>query len=98
GGDTPSIIFNRNGIVFVNNNINIGTITGQCFVNGIIHYFINQVMETLNTDVANIHGWSFTNCFQSFQNLYTFGTITVTGGGYGIFSFYTHIWEILSGK
>ena len=39
-GDTPAIIFNSNGIIFINNYHDIFTMTCKSLINGVINYFI----------------------------------------------------------
>ena len=65
-GNTTAIILHGNRIVFVNGNLDIFAITCKRFVNGIVNYFIYQVMQTLYADITNIHCRTFTNGFQSF--------------------------------
>ena len=67
--NSTSIIFYGNGIVFINRNDNMGTITCQCFVDRVIHNFIYQMVKSSHRGTSNIHSRSLSYCFQTFQNL-----------------------------
>ena len=45
------------------------TISSQRLINRIIYYLIDQMMKSSYRCTSNIHTRSFTNSFQSFQNL-----------------------------
>src|SRR5215212_10015177 len=75
GWDSTAIIFNRNRIVFMYGNENILAMTGEGLVDGIVHHLIYEVMQSLHTNIANIHGRALTHGFKSFQNLNRIGTI-----------------------
>jgi hypothetical protein len=90
GGDTAAIILYGNGIVFINRNADVFAITGKGFVNGIINYFIHEMMQSFFADIANVHGGAFTNRFQSFQHLNTFRTVTIGYRDNFFFCFSTH--------
>jgi len=47
GRNTASIILYRNRVVRMNNNVNMGTIAGEVFINRIIHYLPYQVVQAL---------------------------------------------------
>ncbi len=64
--NTTSVIFNRNGIVLMNNNGNIFTIAGKSFIDWVINYLVNEMMQTFHSHIADVHGRSFTNRFQTF--------------------------------
>ena len=68
-GDTTTIIGNGNRVTGIDGHSNIFTVSGQSFVNGIIHNFIDQVVQTGRRSRSDIHTGSFSDCFQTFQNL-----------------------------
>ena len=64
--NTTAVILYSNGIVFVDEYFNVVAVTGQGFVNRVVYNFINQVVQALFTDVANVHRRTLAYCFQSF--------------------------------
>ena len=56
--------------------IDILAIAGQGFIDGVVHHFVYEVMQTLYTDIADIHGGALPDGFQTFQNLYTICAVT----------------------
>ena len=67
--NTTSIINNSDRIILLDRYIDLCTISSQCFVYGIIHNLIYEMMKTTDRSTAYIHTGSFSNCFQSLQNL-----------------------------
>ena len=67
--NSSSIIPYGNGIILMNSYGNGITKSGQSLVYGVIHDFINQMMQTANGGTSDIHSRSFSNRFQSLQNL-----------------------------
>ena len=67
--NTSSIINYGNRIIFFNCHINFCAITCQSLIDRVIHNLIYQMMKTTDRCTAYIHTRSFTNCFQSLQNL-----------------------------
>ena len=73
--DAAAVIFDGDGIVFVDGNQDVVAETGEGFVDGVVHDFIDEVMETTVADVADVHGRAFADGFESFEDLDTFGRI-----------------------
>ena len=63
--NSSSIISYGNGVILMNFNSNGITKSGQSLVYGVIHDFINQMMQTANGSTSDIHSRSFPNRFQS---------------------------------
>ena len=61
--DTTPVIRNGDRIVFIDGNHNVVTMASKRFINGVIYHFINEVMQSFYTDIPNVHGRSFSNCF-----------------------------------
>jgi hypothetical protein len=49
------------------------TVTGHSLVDGVVHYFIYQVVETLLADVSNVHRRAFTDCLKALKDLNAVG-------------------------
>ena len=68
--DTPPVVLHGDGVVFVYRDLYVGTVTGQCLVYRVVHYFVYQMVQTPHADVADVHGRTFAHCLQSFKHLY----------------------------
>ena len=67
--NSPTIIYNCNGVVWVDAYLDLCTISCQSFIYRIIYNFVYKMMQTPAGCTSNIHTRSFTNRFQPFQNL-----------------------------
>ena len=74
-GNTPAVIGYGYGVVFVDENVDAVTVAGQCFIDRVIDYFIYQMMQTFDADVADIHGRAFSYGFEAFEYLYAVGGV-----------------------
>ena len=79
-GNTTTVIHNRNGIIFIDGDINLRTKTGQCFIHGIVHYLIHQMMQSAGRNAADIHTRTLSYRFQTFQNLNLICSVFVCHG------------------
>ena len=59
--NASSVVFDRNAIIYMNRNINVFGVARQCFVNRVINDFVNTVVKTSNSGIANIHTGPLTN-------------------------------------
>src|SRR5690606_10585102 len=53
--NSPSVVSYRNGIAFMNGHINSVTVTSQSLVNGVVHYFVHQMMKTSRSHIPDVH-------------------------------------------
>ena len=79
GGDTAAIVAYRNGIILVNGHLHMGAVARQGLVDGVVHHFIHQMVQTPHVYVADIHGGTLAHGLQSLQYL------NVLGGIVGLF-------------
>ena len=73
GGDTPSVVTYRNGIVGIDEDINISAISCEGFVNGVVYHLVNEVMKSFEPCIADVHGRTFPDGLKSFQDLDAIG-------------------------
>ena len=66
---STAVILYDNGVVLTDGHVDMGTVTGQRFVDGVVHCLVNKVVQTLFADVADIHGRTLAYSFQAFENL-----------------------------
>src|SRR5690606_36610162 len=79
-----TVILYSDGIISMNGHEYIGTITSHRFVDRVIDYFINQVMQPFYTSISNIHGGPFPYSLYTFEDLYIIGRIIIV-------NFFAHI-------
>ena len=81
-GNTTAIIYNRNTIIRMDDYLNLSTVTGQGFVNTVVHNLVHQMVQTACRGTANIHSRPLTNSFQAFQHMNLFRIIAATNGSF----------------
>ncbi len=69
GRYATTIVNDGNGVIFVNEYINVGTISAHRFINGIIDHLIHQMMKTFFINISDIHRRTLTYGLQTLQNL-----------------------------
>jgi len=80
--DTASVIPNRNRTILVNGHDDGITVPGEGFVNRVIDDFIDQVMQSSDANIADVHGGAFANSFQSFEDLNIGSSVLLLGWGF----------------
>ena len=65
-GYAAAVVLNGYAVVFVNAYVDFGAETRQGFVDGVINHFIDQMVETAEIHVANIHGGTHPHCLETF--------------------------------
>ena len=68
-GDAPAVIDNGYGVVKMNINIDVRAITCHRFINGVIHYLIDEVMQASCVGRTDIHAGAAANCLQALKHL-----------------------------
>ncbi len=68
-GDTTAVISDGDGIAGVNGDGDILAIAGQSLIDGVIHDFIDQMVQARRGRGADIHTGPFPDGFQTLQNL-----------------------------
>ena len=74
-GNTAAIIDYGDGIVVVNGDVDFVAIAGQGFIHGIVHNFINQVVQSHFASGPDIHGRPQPDCFQALQHFDASGIV-----------------------
>ena len=68
-GDAAAVVLYGDGLVLVDCHLYMGAVASHCFVDGVIHGLVNEVVETLLADVTNVHRGAFAHGFQAFKHL-----------------------------
>ena len=82
--NTSSVIGDADCAVFQNLDDDVRAITGKSLVDGIVHDFRNQMVQTSRVRRTDVHTRAFSDRIESFQNLYVARIITV-------FDFFCHL-------
>ena len=67
--NATAVVDNRNGVVFVNRDIDFGAIAGKSLVDGVVHDLIHKVMQTTRTRRTDIHAGAHTNSLKALEDL-----------------------------
>ena len=68
-GDTTAVVGDGDGVAGIDGHGNMLTVSGQRFVNGVVHDLIDEVVQTGGGGRTDIHTGSFPHRFQTLQNL-----------------------------
>ena len=68
-GDTAAIVLDGYGVVFIDKNFDVCTIACQRFIDGVIHHFVDQMVQAFLAYVANIHRGALTHGFKTLKHL-----------------------------
>ena len=60
------VVNDGNGIIHVNENVDVVAKTDERFVDGVVNDFVNEMMQTAFTRVADIHRGPFANSLNAF--------------------------------
>ena len=88
--NTSSVINNGNGIIRINRNLNRITKARKRFIHRIIYNFINQMVQTSAGGSSDIHTGTFSDRFQSLQNLNLVGAVFMLNRRI-VHGFFTHL-------
>ena len=69
GGDTAAVVLDGDRVVLVDRHVDIGAIARQRLVDRVVHDLVNQVVETLFADIADVHGRTLAHRFEAFEDL-----------------------------
>ena len=69
--NTPTVVLNRNRVIFVDIDFDIRTISGQCLVYRVVHHLVDQVVQPFYADVPDVHGRALADRFEPFEYLDT---------------------------
>ena len=71
-GDTAAVVLDGDAVVFVDADVDFGAEAGKSLVDGVVHHFIDQMVEATEVHVADIHGGTHPHGLKAFQ----YGNIT----------------------
>jgi hypothetical protein len=76
GRNTPTIVEDADGIVGVNDYLDLVTVPRQRLVDGVVDYLEDHVVQTGTVaGIADVHAGTFTNRLQALENLDAVGVV-----------------------
>jgi hypothetical protein len=69
-GYPPAVVLDRDGVVDVNDQLDVGADARERLVHRVVHDLINEVMQAISPGVTHIHSGALSDCFQAFQDGY----------------------------
>ncbi len=67
-GNAASVVAHGDTVVHVQDHFHMGAVSGHGLVNGVIHHFIDKMMQPVRIGTAYIHGRALAHRRQTFQN------------------------------
>ena len=75
--DASTIIDNLDRIIWQNGDLNIITIASQGLVDTVIDNLADEMMQTLDAGIADVHGRTFAHCLKTLEDLNMTGIVVV---------------------
>jgi hypothetical protein len=70
--DAAAVISDGDAVIDMNDDVDLGTISPEGFINAVVDQFMNQMVKAFDPGVPNIHGRPFADGCQTLQDLYLF--------------------------
>ena len=68
-GDTAAVIDNGDGVALVDRHFNFRAVACKRFVNGVIHNFVDEVVQAAHRRRSDVHARALAHRLQSFEHL-----------------------------
>ena len=82
--DAAAVIRDLNDVVFQDLDLDVVAVAGQCFIDGVVHDLVDQMMQAALAGGTDIHARALAHRLQTLQNLDLAGIILMVGSGFGI--------------
>ena len=84
--NAATVINDSNRIANMDDDVNVFAVPGQCFVNGVIHDLVHEMVQPALAGIANVHRRTFAHRLDAFQFLDLVGGIFLSTS-YGFYVF-----------
>ena len=74
-GNATTVVAHLHAAIFTDPDLNVGTISGKCLVDGVVDNLVYQVMEAADARGANVHARALANRLKTLQNLNIFSIV-----------------------
>ncbi len=68
-GDSAAVVHHLDRIVLEDRNLDSVGESGECLVDGVVHHFVDEMVESAGGDVADVHRGAFPDGLKAFQHL-----------------------------
>ena len=82
--DAAAVIRDLNDVVFQDLDLDVVAVAGQCFIDGVVHDLVDQMMQAALAGGTDIHARALAHRLQTLQDLDLAGIILMVGSGFGI--------------
>ena len=69
GRNAPSVVADGDRVVLVDDDVYIGAIPGERFVDGVVDDLVDEMVQPAHADVADVHGRPLAHRFEPFEHL-----------------------------
>ena len=76
-GNTPAIVRYCNRSICIQENFDAIAMPPHGLVNAVVNDLPDQMVQTINARIANVHRRAFLHCFKTLENLNIIGCITI---------------------
>ena len=67
-GDAAPVVADRDAVVHVEHDFDARAVARHRFVDGVVHHFVHEVMQTTVIRAADVHGRAFPHGLETFKN------------------------------
>ncbi len=78
--DSAAIIADGDAVIVVDEYVDAGAKTSDRFVDGVVDYLVDEVVEAIGTRRPDVHGRSFPNRVEAFEDLDSTGVVAQARG------------------
>src|SRR5579875_72039 len=84
--NTAAVVFDTDTAVFIDFHLNMMAVAGHRFIHTVIYQLIDQMMQPIGTDVANVHTRPLANVVGVLQDLHIFAAVIAAACQLGLLS------------
>jgi len=74
-GNAPAVVFYGDAVIRMDGDLDFVAMPAHGLVDGVVHHFINQVVEAFGAGIADIHGRPFPHGLQALEDLDFVGVV-----------------------
>ena len=78
-GDAAAVVDNGYRVVLVDGDLDVRGVTGEGFVDGVVHNLVHKVVQTAFGDVADVHCGALAHCLEAFEDGDVTGAVSLFG-------------------
>ena len=95
-GNTAAIVLHGDRVIRINGDFNVRAVTGKRLVDGVVHHFIDKMVQPFLANVSNVHSRTLAHSFQPFKHLNVAGRIVFPASH--VFCFHSYYLSTRKGR